>query len=485
MGKLSRCWAFLLFFILAWVDLNGQDNHYQWMQYGSRNSILFNAGVSRFEDQTAVILNPATLSYADQSSFNFNTNVVGFNSIRFEDGLGQGYTLKSSGINVLPSMASGVFKPSKKQKDWVLGYALYHSNTDNLEFSDRVETRLNILNEQESPGTENYLAQYNLSNRLDEFSTVVGLGWRISDKMSLGFSQTFTYRTQEYREDFAAYVLTDPAINAPIDLVGANIDYFARYNSLFTFTKLGLHWTAGKWDLGLTLASPTFSIFGSGRISADYSLTNIRVGSDMSVPRQNFLANGQIEDIKARYKYPFIIQAGASRAFGHTRIYGSFGWYGSLSKYTVMDPGNASFLQPANNSNILQTSRILKISSQNRSIWNASLAVDHALGERNHLLLSVRTDNHYGVDGFEQGQYLVTKLWNNYHITVGNQRQFAKSTLIFGVRFNYGSNPDYPQPISFVDPSEGNFLGGDAKTGKIRSIGMQAMVSYMFNIGKK
>ena len=145
------------------------------MQFGSRNSILYNAGISRFEDQSAVIMNPATLSAATTSSFNFNTNAVGFNNINFVNALGQGYNITNSNFNILPSMASGVLKPKKNEKDWVLGYALYHSTRDKLNFTNRVETRYDLINETESPGDENYLAQYQLQTELDEVTAVAGV----------------------------------------------------------------------------------------------------------------------------------------------------------------------------------------------------------------------------------------------------------------------------------------------------------------------
>jgi hypothetical protein len=476
----------LLTVIIASTQLLAQDNHYSWMQYGSRNSILYNAGLSRFEDQSAVIMNPATLSEALQSSFNFNTNVVSFNTIKFKDGLGQGFTIKSDNMNVLPSMASGVWKPKNEQKKWTLGYALYHSNTDVLDFSDRSERRENLLNESEGPGEENYLAQYHLENKLDEFTGILGLGWKLSENWSFGASQSFTYRTQDYREAFSAFVITDPALNAPVDLLGSNQDYDVKYNTLITNTKLGLTYKGKKWDLGLTVSTPTFKIFGSGQILADLSLTNVRLSQDQSVPRSNFLANGQIVDLKAKYKYPFNASLGASRLIGHVRLYGAVQWYGAINQYTVLDPGDASFIQPPSANNVLYTSQLLSVWSSNKSVINGSLAADWALKSGNNLLFSFRTDNHYAkFDKDIEGNNLAIKQWDNYHLTIGNQREFKSSIWLIGLRFNYGVNKEFPQPASFKDPSEGNFLQGERATGKITSTGIQLMLSYTFKFGNK
>jgi hypothetical protein len=474
------------FMVILVAYVSGQDNHYSWMQYGSRNSILYNAGLSRFEDQSAVIMNPATLAEALQSSFNFNTNVVSFNKIKFEDGLGQGFSVTNDNLNVLPSMASGVMKPKDPSKKWTLGYALYHSNTDKLDFSDRSERREDLLSEAEGPGEENYLAQYNLENKIDEFTGVIGMGWKLGDHWTFGASQSFTYRTQDYREAFGAFVITDPALNAPVDLVGSNQDYNVKYNTLFTSTKLGFTYKGKKWDLGFTVSTPTFRIMGSGKILADLSLTNVRLSSNTAVPRSNFLANGQIEDIKAKYKYPVNASLGASRLFGNLRLYGAVQWYGAISEYTVIDPGDASFIQPPSATNVLYTSQLLRAWSSNRSVINGSIAADWALKPTSHLLLSFRTDHHYAsIDRDVEGNNLAVKQWNNYHLTIGNQRELKSSVWLVGLRFNYGVNNEFPQPVSFNDPSEGNFLQGDRKTGKIKSTGIQLMLSYTFKLDNK
>jgi hypothetical protein len=473
-------------FLFAFTSASAQDNHYSWMQYGSRNSILYNAGLSRFEDQSAVIMNPATLAEALQSSFNFNTNVVSFNKITFEDGLGKGFTVKNDNLNVLPSMASGVMKPKDPSKKWTLGYALYHSNTDVLDFSDRSERREDLLPEAEGPGEENYLAQYNLENKIDEFTGVIGMGWKLGDHWAFGASQSFTYRNQDYREAFGAYVITDPALNAPVDLVGSNQDYTIKYNTLFTNTKLGFTYKGEKWDLGFTVSTPTLRIMGSGKILADLSLTNVRLASNPAVPRSNFLANGQIEDIKAKYKYPVNASLGASRLFGNLRLYGAVQWYGAINEYTVIDPGDASFIQPPSADNVLYTSQLLRAWSSNRSLINGSIAADWALNPTNHLLFSFRTDHHYAsIDRSIEGNNLAVKQWDNYHFTIGNQREFKTSVWVVGLRFNYGVNNAFPQPASFNDPTEGNFLQGNRNTGRIKSAGIQLMLSYTFKFGNK
>ncbi len=58
-GKMKRLLffvsLFIVFTLLIPIVSVSQDNHYSWKQFGARNSVLYNAGLSRFEDQAAVI----------------------------------------------------------------------------------------------------------------------------------------------------------------------------------------------------------------------------------------------------------------------------------------------------------------------------------------------------------------------------------------------------------------------------------------------
>jgi hypothetical protein len=466
------------------INMHAQDNHYAWMQFGSRNSILNNANLSRFEDQSAVIVNPATLSKATQSSFNFSTNAVGFNNIKFENGLGEGFTVKNSNLTILPSLAAGVIKPKKSNKDLVIGYALYTSNTDLLNFSDRVESREDLINETESPGEENYLAQYNISTNLDEIAIVAGIGWNISPAISLGISQNFIYRTQEYAQKFSAYAIPDPGTGATVDLTGTNYDYFSDYYKLYTYTKIGMTASLHKWDFGLSVSTPGLGIMGSGYVLADLSLSNIRTNQDLNTPRRDYLANGEFDKLKVSYKYPMNAAFGVTRVFGKVRMYGSVSWFGNIDTYNILDPGDADFIQPPSDENVLYTGKLLSLWSVNKSIVNASIAADWTIRDDYHLLFSLRTDAYYStfdkqIDGFNPA----IKQWDNYHLTIGTQRKFGWSEWIVGLRYNYAKRNDYPQPISFNDPSEDNFFRGETATGTISSSGFQLMLSYTFTFG--
>jgi hypothetical protein len=462
--------------MLGFLPVSAQDNHYEYMKIGSRNSVLANAGLSRFEDQAAVIINPATLSFAVNSSFSFNTTAVGMTNVNFENGLGQGYDVKFMNLNVLPTMAAGVLKPKKNQKDWVLGYSFNHPINDRLRFSDRNKYDVDMINNIESPGLETYLAQFNLSHDVDEVTAILGVGWNLNDKLALGVSQSFTYRSDEYLSAFTASSIPGSDL-ATIDFVTFNRNFYTRYYRVLTQTKLGLAWNPGKWNIGITATLPSLGLFGTGEVTGEVSLYNLKVAP--TEPRKSYFANGRAEKQKATYKKSMALGIGASRRFGNVRLYGAVNTYAGIKNYSIMDPGPMDFVQPPSAADITGSGDFMRVWAGNQTVVNGSIAADWNHKENKHWLFSFHTDKHLATtDENEPGQNIAVKTWDNYHITFGTQRVIGRSDWVMGLRYSFAQLKNAKQPYSFDDPTEDNFLQGERQTGKLVATSIQLMLSY-------
>ncbi len=473
---------FILSFLWS-LNITAQDNHYEYLKLGSRNSILANAGIARFEDQSAVIINPATLSYATGSSFSFNTTAVGFSNINFKNGLGQGYDIKYGNLNIIPNMAAGVLKPKKNEKDWVLGYGIYHRLNDKLRFTDRQQTSMDVLDNSVSPGLETYIAQYNLGHEIDEVSGIVGFGWNLTKRVAIGLSQSFTYHSEEYSESFTASAIPAIGQGATIDVVTGSTDFYTRYYKIFTQTKIGLAATVGKWDIGVVTVLPSLGIMGQGEVMSEASLTNIQLPGKA---RGSYYANGRAEKIKSKYQYAMSAGLGISRPIGNVRIYFGANWYGGLDPYTVLDPGNVGFVQPSTDSNVLYTDKYLRVYAQSKNVFNGSVGADWTYNENKHLLVSFHSDGHFAeASDSEPGKQLSVKRWDNYHIAVGTQQSFLSSDWMIGFRYSFAKLENARQPFSFDDPTEENYLRGERTTGTLKATSFQLLLSYSFKFGQK
>ena len=130
-------------------------------------------------------------------------------------------------------------------------------------------------------------------------------------------------------------------------------------------------------------------------MNADLSLINVRLLQDTTGTRRNFLANGRFEDMKVKYKLPLSMSFGASRQFGKVIMYGAIDWHSAIKKYAILNPGDASFIQPSTNENVLYTKQLLTVWEARRTVFNGSIAADWVIRSDNHILFSFRTDNFY------------------------------------------------------------------------------------------
>jgi hypothetical protein len=408
---------------------------------------------------------------------------VGVSNINFKNGLGQGYDIKFGNLSILPNMAAGVLKPKKNDKDWVMGYGIYHRMNDKLRFTDRQQASLDVIDNNVSPGAETYIAQYNLGHEVDEVSGIVGIGWNLTKRVAIGLSQSFTYHAEEYSESFTASAIPMKGQGATIDLVSGTTDFYTRYYKIIAQTKVGLAATIGKWDVGLVAGLPSLGIMGQGQVMSEASLTNIQLTGKA---RGSYYANGRAEKIKAKYKYAMNAGLGISRPLGNVRIYFGVNWYGGLEPYTILDPGNVGFLQPVTDSNVLYTDKYLRVYAQSKNVINGSVGADWNYHENKHLMISFHSDGHFAqVNDNEPGKQLSVKRWDNYHIAVGTQQTFLSSDWMIGFRYSFAKVDNARQPFSFDNPTEDNYLRGDRGTGTLKATSLQLMLSYSFRFKQK
>jgi len=463
--------------------INAQDNHYEALQLGAKNSILSGATISKWQDPTAVFQNPATLSQTVGNSISFNTAAFTLYKAKLESKLGEKYTLKSSSTRFLPSLVGGDFRPNKGNSNWVWGYAIYHRNRDNLRFTNRIENTQNIIDDVESPGNEDYVGQSAHETEFDETAGVFGFGKKLNDRWSFGVSFNGIFRNQTYRHAFTGNAITDTANHPTIDLVSSNSDIDVTYNKALMQLKFGLAYQNNGWNIGLTLTTPSVGIFGSGEIVADMSLTNIKL--PQNTERRNYVASTRLVKMKTTFKYPLSVAGGITRQFKKIQLSAAATWYAPISKYVMLDPGDAVFIRPASDQNVLATKNFLQVWSVNNSVVNVSFSADWILKSNLHALFGYALDQAYSEDKPEEpGFQLAAKFWDLTHVNVGIQFIRDKANWIIGFQSAFGKNSNYLQPRSLDGPTEENFLQGHPNRGIINYTSTGIIISYSLKFGK-
>lgn len=142
---------FRIFLILfCATGLSAQDNHYEGLQLGSQNAILSGAAVSRWVDQTAVVLNAATMMNAKEAGITFNSTTGSLDFIQFENGLGSKTDIKTDDAQLYPGLVAAELPFFENPQKNRLGVAIFARIADRTRFTSRYESELNILNDSDA-----------------------------------------------------------------------------------------------------------------------------------------------------------------------------------------------------------------------------------------------------------------------------------------------------------------------------------------------
>ncbi len=465
-------------------SLYSQDNHYESLQLGSKNALLSGAALSHWVDPTAVVHNAATMMDAKEAGIAFNSTTGGFDKIRFDNGLGEGVDIKTSDFQLYPGLIAADLPLFKQADKYRLGIAIFARVSDRTRFTNRGTRTDNIINDVEMPGSETYIGQYTLD--IDVRETTAAMGWatRLSEHWSAGVTAMALIRNQRYRENFNANAIADPALSPTVDVVSSESDISMKLNYILLQMKGSLAWKNGPWNLGFVLTAPSMKLYSGGDMLAQIELTNIRPIDSLN--RRSYFASTYLEKLKPKFKYPISLSVGVSRSFENVVLSAAGTFYGNIDRYLVVDPGDASFLQPPTENNIIYTQRFLEVWASNRPLVNSSISAEWMLNPRTSLMGGLRTDLHYAefIEPIPLGFQLPKKIWNRYHFNVGASLNGKRSRWIFGVQYSHGQADDYLQPYSFDGAAENNLLQGVRSKGNIRANGLTGIVSFLFYVNR-
>ena len=153
----------------------------------------------------------------------------------------------------------------------------------------------------------------------------------LSDSLGVGLTWYGVYRGQRLRNELTFAGVGDGGHS--LNALGVTDFDYDHYRML---AKLGLAWQGDTWKAGLAITTPSLSAFGGGKAARTLSLAGVDADQD-GAPDPPTLAAGEAEDLDAYYKSSWAVGAGASRAFGPTRVYASAEWFAPVDRFTVIE----------------------------------------------------------------------------------------------------------------------------------------------------
>jgi len=476
--KCSKYHCLLIMFMASFSVTMAQDTHYNTVQFGARSALMGGAVLGNVKDNTAVFYNPAGLGFIDSSTLSINGNAYQLENIRIYNAVGEKKDFKSSSLGSVPLFVGGMF--SKSNKKLKIGYSIMSSVNFNFKATARIDQNVNIVNDTESPGNEEFIGQASINTRLSELVFGIGGGYKLNDKWAIGLSNLFYIRSLSFeRSTYARFFLNEPG--SP--LVSSSFVRNADFSNVRYAAKFGINYQDKNFSAGLTFTTPSLRLMGTGTIAADVIGTNILYKGS----RTSLLADDRQEKLKSFYKSPLSITGGVNWTVSRSSFGIALQYFGSTAVYDVLRAEPSAFIRPADlNTSLGGSDQFLRLKEAAKSVFNIALGYEYLLKSGVILSASIRTNQSYYDKNLENYTGLKSDVssWDIIHIAVGSTFTRGRSKISIGLLYSSGQDNSRQQQGGLDNPSEDNFLQGKTTITKATYSSVGLLLGYTFALKK-
>lgn len=468
-------------FLLITLQAAAQDTHYWSANFSAGSFVMPGGVVANNRDSGVVFYNPALLAYSKKNSASISGNLYQWQLIKIKDGTGMGKDLRSVYANIIPVMGSGTLHLNLG-KAFTIGYAFLHDPQINYQAHQQGNSDVDIL-DQNSPGKESFLGQYSVQNKASYTSSILSVGFKVSEKIAIGVTGEAGLRHYFFSGYYSSRAFRNNGRNSSTSFVSAHDSYQADYYHLGLRFKVGMSYDDGPNHLGLLVTTPMMRLYGKGSILSDVELNNL-FPSYVTRPI-NLLANARQTNLTATWKMPVSVAFGYARDFNDNKGQINFTteYFKNVPFYNILTPTNDFFARGSAVSS-LYTADLLKLTDARRAVVNFGVGVSYLFRPDLTGYASVRTDMSYASDALNEGntgyQYNATN-WNNIRWQLGTNVKKRRFNLRTGFMFAYGYTNNYKQSINFDSPTEENILEGELGNTRAHHFSMGLLFAYIYN----
>jgi hypothetical protein len=463
--------------LLCTSYVQGQDTHYWTQQFGTRSALLSGAVLGGAKDNTMIYYNPGALGFLDESSISINANAYRIETIRVENALGNEADFESGKLGSVPLLAGGMIRTGSEK--WKIGYAFIAPLDFSFKGIARVDGNYDLVDDSESVGLEETVAEASLTNKTSELIVAMGIGRKLNENWSVGLSNLFTIRSLTYQRSLSTYIFLNGAENP---LIGGNLLQNADYFNVRYAAKLGVVYQKDNWGLGMTLTTPSLNLFGSGTVASNIAVRNLKL---IDENRISGVATARQAELKTTFKSPFSVSLGANHTFGRSHLGLAAQYYAGINIYDIMEPAPGSFVRPIDLAPQLQSDEFLSIQSAAESVVNFALGYEYKISESLSVLGGVRSDMSYFNEELNDSPGIKPDVsnWDIYHFSGGVTLNRQNSSLSLGLLLSSGSNDSYEQSGSF-DPEDPDLVAGSTTITKATYSNFGILLGYTFYFRK-
>ena len=407
--------AAVLIAVLSASPAFAQDSQWWTNQYGNRARLLGGAVIGSARDLSAVYYNPGGLAIVDQPDALLTGFVFELDNIKYSDVLFEGSEFSSTGFDAVAGLIAGQI-PLGFLGDSKLAYS--YLTRHNLEYRFNRGATVPGDSIPELEGIESASAAMTYETRLRE--TWGGLTWAapIQDRLGLGVSTFVAIRSQRLRYGTQFSSVDDTS--AASVLSQRSYDYY-NWRLLW---KVGLATSFDRWNVGLTITTPSLRLFGSG----DISYQSVAV-----LPDLESVTTGFEDGIPSRYTSSWAIGAGGEYAGDNWKAHIAAEWFNRMD-ITVLD--GQPFPSRTDSIRVIDPD----VTNVMRGLVNVALGFERKFSDTYTGYLTAFTD----FTGSTPGDQAVTTTtpWDLWTVGTGASFNVGRSNFTVGLTYKFGGRDD-------------------------------------------
>ncbi len=393
-----------------------QDSQWWTNQYGNRARLLGGAVIGSSRDLSSVYYNPGGLALVDQPDALLTGYVFELDNIKYTDVLFKDTELSSTRFDAVAGLIAGQL-PFNFLGDSRLAYSYLTRQNVDYRFNEGGNISGDSLADFE--GIETVSAAITYETRLREYWG--GLTWSspFLDDYGVGISLFVANRSQRlrYGTNFTATGETEGV---------ATVNGLRRYDyyDWRVLTKIGLSTSFQRWNVGLTVTTPSLHLFGSGDIGHE----NVAILRDFETVTTSFQ-----DGLSTNYASSWAIGTGLEYIGSDWKAHVATEWFNRVDTI-VLDA--EPFRSQTDSSLVIDPD----VTNVMRGLLNVALGFERKWSDTYSGYATFYTD--WTGSEVGDGSGTTTTPWNLWTLGAGAIFSVGRSEFTTGLTYKFGGRED-------------------------------------------
>jgi len=374
--------------------------------------------IASVDDETAIFYNPGAMGLSDNFGLSLSLISPTFSYLNTSNFLGRGTSFSDKGVNLAPGMAAAMFKPFKTDKI-TAGVTTFTRFKSNVNFEDRV---LKSIDDQSI-----FLGDVEFNRKINETWIGFALAWKIHERLGLGVTQFFTFRSENLHLNFKKEILRQ---NDPTNLIaGWRSDFEYGYSTNGAMlNKIGISWQPFSVKLGVTLTTQSYGLIHK---DAHYEFDDQKILAGQFNTGNSNDRGVQLHD----YRTPYSIGVGLEIPIDGSVLSISGEYFEQIQAYSLINDTDDPFDGLAENVD----PTTVQISEAKDQVINVAIGFERQLDSIYKIFYGFRTDfSPNNILEINEGISFLASSPSIYHLSGGVAYSYRKSQFSVGLDYGFG-----------------------------------------------